>query len=557
MRYGLLIVALCLMAGSSSTSLHAAGDDGVITLDTGTIRGVNVDEADHLWAFKGIPFASPPVGERRWQPPAPVPAWTGERAADQFGPRCMQNGRPSLGGGIPPLSEDCLYLNVWTGAEPEERRPVMVWIHGGALTSGAGSRSHYDGTALAKRGVVLVTINYRLGPFGYLAHPLLTAETTQASSGNYGVLDQIAALEWVQRNIAKFGGDPERVTIFGESAGSWSVQTLLAAPLAKGLFHRAIGESGGLLASYGSTPHLPTAEAEGEQFGVALLDAAPADVTLAAMRAASAVDVMATAATPEGRVRSRPVVDGWVLPDAVRAIFTAGQQHPVPVLLGWNADEGSLAVGNAPKDVASYRAWAHDTFGDDAPAFLELYAAETPSAASAAFLQAYSDQNFGWEMREWARLTAQVNQPAFLYHFSRVPPGSETGVYHGAEIRYVFGTLYGPAAPHDYSLLDGWVSDLMASFWVAFAATGNPNAPDTPPWLVHTAARDELLDFGDTGVHRLSFRKDELDFFDRYYAVSTDEPDGNAEADATAGAGVAPATTEGEDVSGDASVPPR
>ncbi len=533
MRYGLLIVALCFMLGIGGMTPRAAGDDGVITLDTGTVRGVNVYEAGNLWAFKGIPFASPPVGDRRWQPPAPLPAWGGERAADQFGPRCLQSGRPSLGGGIPPLSEDCLYLNVWTGGEPGERRPVMVWVHGGALTGGAGSRSHYDGTALAQRGVVLVTLNYRLGPFGYLAHPLLTAEATQAASGNYGVLDQIAALEWVQRNIAKFGGDPDRVTIFGESAGSWSVQTLLATPLAQGLFHRAIGQSGGVLGSYGSTPQLATAEAEGERFGTTLVGAAT-DVTIAAMRAASAVDVMATAASAEGRIRSRPVVDGWVLPDTARAIFTAGQQHSVPVMLGWNANEGSLAAGRAPEDVAAYGAWAHETFGDDAPAFLELYAADTPAAAREAFLQAYGDQNFGWEMREWARLTATADQPAFLYHFSRVPPGSKTGVYHGAEIRYVFGNLYAPGAPHDYSLLDGWVSDLMASFWVAFATTGNPNTSDTPPWLAYTPLRDELLDFGDTGVHRLGFRKAELDFFDRYYAEPMEgHPDGEGGGDGT------------------------
>ena len=477
-----------------------------------------------MWAFKGIPFAAPPVGERRWLPPAPVAAWGGERAAETFGPRCMQSSRPSLGGGVPPLSEDCLYLNVWSVSTLNEQRPVMVWIHGGALTAGAGSGTSYDGAALARRGVVVVTINYRLGPFGYLAHPLLTSESPHAASGNYGVLDQIAALEWVQRNIAGFGGDPGRVTIFGESAGAWSVQTLLATPLAAGLFHGAIGESGGVLESYGGTPALPTVEAEGERFGRTLLETDdPAVVTLAAMRASSAVDVMATATAPEGRIQTRPVVDGWVLPDTTKAIFQAGQQHAVPVLVGWNADEGSLAAGRAPADVATYHAWAGETFGDDAAAFLKVYPADTAETAREAFLNAYGDQNFGWEMREWARLTANVAQPAFLYHFSRIPPGSETGVYHGAEIRYVFGNLFAPGAPHDYSLLDGWVSDLMASFWVAFATTGDPNSPDTPPWLAYSPLRDELLDFGDTGVHRLSFRKAELDFFDQYYEEPSDE----------------------------------
>ena len=518
MRYGLLIVALVLVLGIAGRAQQATSGDGVVALDTGAVRGVRVGQASDVWAFKGIPFAAPPVGERRWQPPAPVAAWDGERAADTFGPRCMQSSRPSLGGGIPPLSEDCLYLNVWTAGTPDEQRPVMVWIHGGALTAGAGSGSSYDGTALARRGVVLVTINYRLGPFGYLAHPQLTSESPHAASGNYGVLDQIAALEWVRRNIARFGGDPDRVTIFGESAGAWSVQTLLATPLAKGLFHRAIGASGGVLRSYGGTPELATAETEGEQFGATLLGTDDADVvTLAAMRATSAVDVMAAAGAPEGRIRTRPVVDGWVLPNTTRAIFEAGEQHSVPVLVGWNADEGSLAAGRAPADVAAYHAWAGETFGDDAAAFLNVYPAETAETARQAFLDAYGDKNFGWEMREWARLTANVGQQAFLYHFSRVPPESDTGVYHGAEIRYVFGNLYGPGARHDYTLLDGWVSDLMASFWVAFAATGDPNTPDTPPWLAYSPLRDELLDFGDTGVHRLSFRKAELDFFGDYY----------------------------------------
>ncbi len=527
-RYGWLIVALCLLCGAGGAAPWAASEDGVVTLDTGTVRGVPVDDAAGLWVFKGMPFASPPVGGQRWQPPAPAAAWSGERAANQFGPRCTQGGRPSLGGGIPPLSEDCLYLNVWTAAAPGEHRPVMVWIHGGALTGGAGSGSGYDGAAMARRGVVLVTINYRLGPFGYLAHPLLTAESPQSASGNYGVLDQIAALDWVRRNIAVFGGDPDRVTIFGESAGSWSVQTLLATPLANGLFRRAIGESGGVLGSYGATPDRATVEREGERFGATLLGASdPTDVTLAAMRAASAVDVMATVNTPEGRVRTRPVVDGWVLPDTVRAIFEAGRQNPVPVIVGWNADEGSLAVGRAPEDVDAYQTWARNTFGDKANAFLELYGGDTPASARDAFLRAYNDQNFGWEMREWARLTANVNQPAFLYHFSRVPPDSETGVYHGAEIRYVFGNLHTPGARHEYTLLDGWVSDLMASYWVAFATTGNPNAADTPPWLAYTPVRDELLDFGETGVHRFGFRKAELDFFDQFYAEPLDPDAGD------------------------------
>jgi para-nitrobenzyl esterase len=513
------VIVLWLAFGPTSAPSFAAIDDGVAMLDSGQVRGTLVDDDANIWAFKGVPFATPPVGERRWQPPQPAAVWQGVRAADNFGPRCIQGGRPALGGGLPPMSEDCLYLNVWTTGEPDEALPVMVWIHGGALTDDAGSGTSYDGTRLARRGVVLVTINYRLGPFGYLAHPLLTAESMHNASGNYGVLDQLAALEWIQRNIAVLGGDPNRVTIFGESAGSWSVQTLVATPRARGLFHRAIGESGGVFVSYGGTPALKTVEAEGERFGAALMGASdPSTITLASMRAASAVDVMETMRTMEGHIRTRPVVDGWVLPDTVRAIFEAGQQNRVPVIVGWNANEGSLAVNNAPDDVETYRAWARETYGAQVDTFLGVYEGATASTARAAFLQSYSDRNFGWEMREWARLTKKVGQPSFLYYFSRVPPDSPTGVYHAAEIRYVFDNLHAPGGRHAYTLLDDWVSDLMASYWVAFATTGNPNVPGTPLWLAHTAEEDMLLEFGNTMVHRFNFRKAELDFFDRYYA---------------------------------------
>ncbi len=520
MSVSALIVVLSLAVGvcDTTTSL-AAVDDGLVTLDSGQIRGAIVDDAAGIWAFKGIPFAAPPVGELRWRPPQPVASWRGAQEAGAFGPRCIQGSRPNADNSLPPLDEDCLYLNVWTAAEPGDDRPVMVWIHGGALTGGAGSGGSYDGTSLARRGVVLVTVNYRLGPFGYLAHPLLSAESDHRASGNYGVLDQIAALEWVKRNIEAFGGDADRVTIFGESAGSWSVHTLVASPLARGLFHRAIGESGGVFGSYGATPALKTVEAEGERFGVALVGAdGPADVTLAAMRAASADDVMATIRTPEGRVRTRPVVDGWVLPDTALAIFESGQQNRVPVIVGWNADEGSLAVRNAPAEVDAYRTWARATYGDAADAFLQVYEGTTPEAATAAFLKAYGDQNFGWEMRQWARLTQTAGQPAYLYHFSRVPPESATGVYHAAEIRYVFDNLRAPGGRHAYTEIDARVSDLMASYWVSFAATGDPNADGLQAWPAYTAAGDQLMEFGDTAEVRHGFRKAELDYFDRHYA---------------------------------------
>ena len=307
----------------------------------GNVDGVLVDG---IRSYKGIPFAAPPVGDRRWRPPQPVEAW-GQRTlrAHSFGPECMQTpyGAGSFFGGPPaPTAEDCLYLNVWTGADDaSERRPVMVWIHGGALTRGSGSTGIYDGTALAEKGAVVVTINYRLGPFGYLAHPLLSAESEHGSSGNYGVLDQVAALEWVRDNIAGFGGDPERVTIFGESAGSWSVNTLMATPLAAGLFHGAIGQSGGRFGPMMRLSEAPEGGRSAEEIGAAFLGALGAE-TLDDMRRLSAASVLAGLETPAGRgFRTAENVDGWVLPTDVTTAFAEGTHNNVPVLVGFNADE--------------------------------------------------------------------------------------------------------------------------------------------------------------------------------------------------------------------------
>ncbi|MGH8248292.1 MAG: carboxylesterase/lipase family protein, partial [Gammaproteobacteria bacterium] len=316
-----LVGLLTLLIGASalSYSSHASAANSTVKVDGGVISGAT---ANGVRSFKGIPFAAPPTGDLRWKPPQPVAPWQGLRECNDFGPDCPQApySQTSLFYSAPrKQSEDCLYLNVWTAAKAGEKRPVMVWIHGGALTRGSGATRTYDGTNYAKKGVVLVTINYRLGPLGYLAHPELTAESSNRSSGNYGVLDQIAALKWVQKNIAAFGGDQNRVTIFGESAGSWSVNALVASPLAKGLFHRAIGQSGG---SFGPGTYLkedrdgrPSAEKIGEAFA----KAAGAD-SIKALRALPAEKIVEIFNNDqEGRrFRTSPNVDGWVLPDEIR-----------------------------------------------------------------------------------------------------------------------------------------------------------------------------------------------------------------------------------------------
>ena len=356
-RAAVFLVVIAVLGLSAGISEPVRTENGLVSGVAGSHSEVRI--------FKGIPFAAAPVGDLRWKPPQAGAHWSAVRSADSFSANCMQ--LSANGGAFPPyggdrgatrMSEDCLYLNVYTAARgSQDRRPVMVWIHGGALTSGAGAI--YEGESLAMKGVVVVTINYRLGVFGFLAHPELIKESDHHASGNYALLDQIAALKWVQKNIAAFGGDPGRVTIFGESAGSWSVNLLMATPLARGLVHRAIGESGGQFAPARSLAEL---EQAGVKFGqsvgassVAALRAKPAEELAAAIGFQTAANV-----------------DGWVLPEEVNAIFRKGRQNDLPILIGSNADEGSIFT---PPTVtgASFREQSQRRYGDDTPAFLKLY----------------------------------------------------------------------------------------------------------------------------------------------------------------------------------------
>jgi para-nitrobenzyl esterase len=521
--------AACGGTTDSATATGAAADapaGRLVEVDGGRIAGIPPSPGDQVWVYQGIPYAAPPVGDRRWRAPQAVTPWTDVKEATTAPPACMQTRRPDdsfYGQIVERMSEDCLYLNVWTAAAKNARAPVMVWIHGGGLTSGHGLEATYDGAALARRGVVLVTINYRLGPFGYLSHPLLAAESEHTASGNYGILDQIAALQWVQRNIARFGGNPDRVTIFGESAGSWSVHHLVASPLAKGLFHGAIGQSGGAFGAFGGAYPKAQAEAAGVRFVRALLgDTEP---TQAAMRAASGDAVLAVPLAPGSRLS--PNIDGWVFPDSIRQIFADGQQNPVPVIVGSTADEGSslgaLAGGPVSPDV--FRANARKTYGSLAKQFLSLYPAATADDAMGSQIAAFTDQHFGWEMRTWARMTATRGIPVYAYFFSRVAPGPDAarlGAFHAGEIIYVFDNLgkspY-PYANRAYDDTDRRLSRQMASYWVNFAATGNPNGDGLPAWPAYTQEQDESLEFGDTVRVSRAVRAARLDFMDRYDEV--------------------------------------
>jgi para-nitrobenzyl esterase len=519
---GLILAAACSNPGALATGPTARG---VVAVEGGKITGAPSAVASDVRIYKGIPFAAPPVGALRWRPPQQVTPWDGVRDATRFAPACMQTRRPEgsfYGQIVDQMSEDCLYLNVWSTAAPSGHQPVMVWIHGGGLTSGHGAEATYDGTALARRGVVLVTINYRLGALGYLAHPLLDAESVHHASGNYGILDQIAALQWVQKNIAAFGGDPTRVTIFGESAGSWSVNHLMATPLAKGLFQRAIGESGGGFGSFGTAYRNSEMEAGGEEFARELLAGGAAEPSLAALRSQTADQIMAVRRTG----RFSPNIDGWVFPSSIRDIFAGGRQNDVPLIVGSNADEGASlgAGGRGPATLAEWRKSASETYGDLATAFLATYPASSAAEVRQARIQSYTDQSFGWEMRTWARMMKTVSSPAYLYFFSRVPPAPDDnhfGAFHAGEIAYVFGNLgkspY-PYANRAYSDVDRRLSDIISSYWVAFATTGNPNRTPLPEWPAYKIESDQAMEFGDTVQVRRGIRQARLDFMDRYYA---------------------------------------
>ncbi|MFN7928471.1 MAG: carboxylesterase family protein [Blastocatellia bacterium] len=433
---------LLAVAAVLTFSCFAWATNDTVKVEGGLISGVTVDG---VRSYKGIPFAAPPIGEWRWKPPQPVAPWQGVRACDAFGPECPQSPWPA--GSVyaaydptpPPQSEDCLNLNVWTAAKPNEKRPVMVWIHGGSLTRGSGAQPIYDGTALAKKGVVLVTINYRLGPLGFLAHPELTAESPQHSSGNYGLLDQLAALKWVQKNIAAFGGDPTRVTIFGESAGSFSVNALVASPLAKGLFVRAIGQSG---ASF--ITRLPqTRLNDAEKSGAAFVKAAGAD-SIKAMRAMTAEKLIEFFdKNPEGKkFTAAGIVDGWFLPDEIRNLFAQGKHNDVSVLVGSNADEATAFFPQMmlPKTIAAYRKLAEMQYGALFKEFDTLYPVKTEADIAAAYLGSLSDSIMALNMRAWAQMTVKGRSKAWLYYFSHVPPHpNRFGAYHAG--MYAFDNL--------------------------------------------------------------------------------------------------------------------
>jgi para-nitrobenzyl esterase len=505
-KLALLASILATPAGLCQVTDPVRVEQGLLVGTTGKSLDVHV--------YRGIPFAAPPVGQLRWKEPQPVASWQGVRQAKEFSHACWQTPYPASASiyqsVLPPLDEDCLYLNIWTTAKSrQDRLPVMVWIHGGGFTRGSGASRSYDGELLARKGVVVVTLNYRLGIFGFFAHAELTAESRHHSSGNYALLDQIAALQWVKTNIAAFGGDPDRVTIFGESAGSWAVNALMASPLAKGLFARAIGESGGSF-----SPMKTLAEAEHAGGDLASSQGAAQDV-LKTLRTKPAEELLK--ASSEQTIRA--IVDGWVLPQDVYTIFAQGKQNDVPLITGFNSDEGTtLAPQGVNTKATAFIEGVRQRYGNLADKFLETYPAGSDEQAVASFYSAYRDQVFGWEMRTWARMAVKTgHHPVYFYYFTRNPPGPQSQrlrAFHAAELAYVFGNF---VWPFPWEETDRKLSDVIGTYWTNFAATGDPNGEGAPNWPAYNADADEAIEFGDHIVIRSKVNKAGLDFFDSYF----------------------------------------
>jgi len=492
-----LIFCLAATVCFATPGLSFPGVEAIVDAPAGRLSGT-ADGAMHI--FKGIPYAVPPTGSLRWKPPQPLPRWTGVRPAKDFGPACVQpaGALSSIYSAAPaPMSEDCLSLNIWAPAGAHNA-PVFFWIYGGALWGGSNRDPIYDGARLAAQGIVVVSINYRVGVLGWLAHPELSAESTRRISGNYGLLDQIAALHWVRNNIAAFGGNPANVTIAGESAGGLSVMYLMTSPDARGLFARAIAQSAYMV----STPELklrrhglPSAEASGEELATALH--AP---TIADLRAMDATTLTAAAASvgfaPFG------AIDGQVLPRQLVEVFDKGEQAPVPLIAGFNSGEiRSLRIlaPPPPSSAADYEQKIRARYGDLADAFLKLY----PNTDMQESIWATTrDALYGWTAERLVSKQTAIGVPSFLYFFDHGYPAADAGGYHafhGSELPYVFGTADRtpplwpkiPATPAETML-----SDAMIGYWSSFARTGRPEATAEPAWPAYGTA-SAYMDFTD------------------------------------------------------------
>ena len=508
----------CAGAPSGSTTGAAVRPGTSLRISTGDISGIPASRPG-VRAYLGIPYAQPPVGELRWRAPrALVGEWPTRRIADRFGPSCMQGPNTPFGPWtaefllLGPVSESCLFLNVWTAARTGERRPVLVYVYGGGFSSGSGDVPVYDGAPLAEKGLVVVNMNYRVGALGFLAHPELTAEN--GASGNYGLLDQVAALEWVRENIAAFGGDPRRVTVAGQSAGAMSVYLLTASPMAKGLFHRAVIESGpGGLAAMGVPTGSGTVRtrADAEADGVRYANALGAR-NLSELRRLPASKFVGGGAG----VRFGPVVDGRFLTENPAATFAAGRQNDVPTVTGLNADEGSASPTYGRMTAEQFRQQAAQRWGERAPQFLAAYPAATDADARRAQIESGRDAGVAGVQRLLGERAATARTPAYAYFFDRVlpwPERPEFGAFHTSEVPYVFGTLDKLKRP--WTDVDRKLSATVMGYWANFAATGDPNGEGLPRWPAFTPQQPVLLRLGERIEPREPLPAQRLELFAR------------------------------------------
>lgn len=519
----LFLILLLAVPFFTIAQLTSENDLPRVETANGLIEGIN---DSGIRTFKGIPFAQPPVGDLRWKAPQPVKNWEGVHKADHFGPRAMQ--RPIFGDmqfRSDGVSEDCLYLNVWTPAKTEEERlPVLVYFYGGGLFAGDGSELRYDGESMARKGIVAITVNYRLTVFGFFAHPELTQESPHHASGNYGLLDQQAALQWVQDNIAAFGGDPAQVTIAGESAGSISVSAQMASPLSKDLIAGAIGESGSLL---GTLSAIPLAEAE--QNGVKFAGMVGAK-TLAELRAMPAEELLEATANP-GTPRFSVAVDGYFFPKPPIDTYTAGEQAQVPLLLGWNSEEMNYKAILKDKEITAenYASAVKELYGDQADKVLQLYGGTTPEEIRQAATDLAGDRFIGYSTWKWGDIHAATSgQSVYRYYFTRprpqmraemgnaVPglaggvmtgpeaeknrPPAAQGAVHSAEIEYAMGNLPTNRV-YDWQPEDYKVSAIMQEYFANFVKSRNPNGLGLPEWPAINSEETPQIMYIDVNTH--------------------------------------------------------
>ena len=486
-----------------------------VQIESGFIKGY-YNQKTEVYAFRGIPFAAAPVGALRWKAPQPAVPWKGVRDCLAFGPSPMQPKPvsflmigPEFVVPPQPLSEDCLYLNVWTAARSQtEKRPVLVWIYGGGFLTGGAAAAGYSGEALAKQGIVFVSFNYRLGIFGFLSLPELTAESGHQSSGNYALMDQIAALRWVKKNIAAFGGDPDRVTIAGQSAGSASVNCLLTSPLARGLFQGAIGESGSLVLEniILRMRSLKDAEKSGEQMAEKLN--AP---NLQALRALTAEELQQKATG-----FFAPIVDGYVMPYSVQDAYKNNRQTHVPLMTGWNGDEGFI-LGISSKEIFAKQA---SVFGSDSDQFKKYFPSRTDSESVASQIALSVDKTIGISQYRWAFMQNENSTAkTFLYIFTRKPPAEGTmkrfGAYHTAEIGYALHNL--DSIHRAWEPVDRRLEKQMSAYWVQFVKTGDPNISGLPSWGPFSGSNPQCMIFSDSSEGMLLPGKEVLDFLYKHY----------------------------------------